>query len=443
VLLWAAARTLGDAGFGDFSLALGVGYMVAQVADFGLQLFVQRELARLAIPGAAQAPYFSDPVAAGRLVGGGLVIKGALSIVAMLIIVALVWLQPVENKPALLFVGLSAVLATVLEYLAYCFRALRRLQNEALANVFGRAVSLLLGVGLLMLGGGVWGLALAANVAMLGAVALSYIQLSRFVRPIWSPDWSFWRGQAWQPTALGLGIVFSVISFRLDNLLIAPLVGRAELGNYNVAYKLFEPSLILPAVVLAATFPMLSQAAKAARGAGFRGFFNNTMLLLFGLGSFATVSMALLSVPVIGLLYGGQYGDAGGILQVLALACLPMYLNYGLTHVLIALDKPHLYAMFTLAALLTNLVSNLALLPTLGVMGAAVATILAEGTLLTLCALAVWRELPRMRERARPRPVPVPVEARVDDTSPHRQIQPVNTQNSALRNPHSMEEGTF
>jgi O-antigen/teichoic acid export membrane protein len=416
VLLWAAARILGEAGFGDFALALAVGYMVAQVADFGLQLFVQRELARLTIPGATGQPYFTDSVAANRLVGGGLTIKGALSLVALVIIAILVWMQPVENKLALLFVGLSSVLATVLDYLAYCFRALRRLQNEALANVFARGVNLLLGVGLLLMGGGVWGLALAGNLAMLAAIALLYIQLLRFVRPVWQPDWSFWRGQAWQPAALGLGIVFSVISFRIDNLLIAPLVGRAELGNYNVAYKLFEPSLILPAVVLAATFPMLSLAAKASRGAGFRSVFNNTMLLLFALGLFVTTSMLLLSVPVVKLLYGEQYGYAGGLLQVLALACLPMFLNYGLTHVLIALDKPHLFAAFTLSALLVNVGANLALLPTMGVMGAAVATIMAECTLLTLCAVTVWRELPRIRERARGAAVPVPVEAMSERT---------------------------
>src|SRR5438477_8900541 len=50
-LLWAAARSLGRADYGDFTFGLSVGLMLAQVADFGLQLFVQRELARLTITG--------------------------------------------------------------------------------------------------------------------------------------------------------------------------------------------------------------------------------------------------------------------------------------------------------------------------------------------------------------------------------------------------------
>jgi O-antigen/teichoic acid export membrane protein len=395
VLLWAAALKLSEAGFGDFSLALSLGYMVAQVADFGLQLFVQRELSRLADDGSGKEPRFADPDAAGRLVGGGLLIKGVLSVVALIIIGLLLWLQPVEQKPALMLVGLSMVLATVLEYLSYCFRALRKLHWEAAATVIGRATNLAVGIGLLFLGAGVWGLALASNAAMMVAIAFAYVVLRRYVRPIWSPDWRFWRGQAWQPTALGAGIVFSMISFRIDNLLIAPLVGRAELGNYNVAYKLFEPSLLVPSVILAAAFPLLSKAAAQREQRPFRGYAQNTMLLLFGLGTLATTSMFALSVPVINLLYGARYESAGGMLQVLAFACLPMYLNYGLTHLLIALDKPQLYAFFTLAGLITNVTANLVLLPSLGAPGAAIATILAEGVLFALCALAVWRTWPR------------------------------------------------
>src|SRR5438477_10583624 len=101
-LLWVAARSLGRADFGDFTFALSIGLMLAQVADFGLQLFIQRELARLAIPGATARPYFTDERAAARLVGGGLSIKAGLSVVAFALMVGLVLIEPVGNKGALL-----------------------------------------------------------------------------------------------------------------------------------------------------------------------------------------------------------------------------------------------------------------------------------------------------------------------------------------------------
>jgi len=387
-LLWIAARQLGPDNFGDFTFALSIGYMLAQIADFGLQLYVQRELARLAIFGAIARPFFTDEAAAGRLIGGGLAIKAMLSGVAMLAMAVLVWVQPVGNKGALLLVGLSMVLTTGLEYLAYCFRALRRLQNEAFANVLARALNLLLGVGLLYLGGNVWGLALAGNLAIGAALIFSYRQLSRFVRPLWRPDWLYWRRSMWQPTAMGIGIIFSIISFRLDNLLIAPMLDRAALGRYNAAYRLFEPSLIVPSVVLAVTFPLLSHAA--ASNLKFREVLRNTMLLLFGLGAAAAAGLYFLAIPVVGWL-GPEYATSGPLVQILALACLPMYLNYGLTHALIAANRPQIYATFTFISLIVNMGANLVLIPAIGLQGAALATFLSEAALLVLCGPAILR----------------------------------------------------
>jgi O-antigen/teichoic acid export membrane protein len=294
------------------------------------------------------------------------------------------------------------VFMTALDYLSYCFRALRKLEYEAVATVLGRGTNLLLGLALLYLGAEVWGLAVAGNVAMLVAILFSYSRLLRFVRPVWRPDWAYWRQISTQPTALGIGMVFSIISFRVDNLLIPPLVGRDALGVYNVAYKLYEPSLIIPSVVLAATFPLLSQAARSASNntGGFRDLLGHTFLMLFGLGAAATLTVGLLAAPIISLLYGDLYSGAVPLLQVLAFGCLPMFLNYGLTHVLIAIDKPHLYAAFTLITLALNVALNLALLPVWGAGGAAVATVVTEATLLAFCAVAVLRQVSRMPSTA-------------------------------------------
>jgi O-antigen/teichoic acid export membrane protein len=185
-----------------------------------------------------------------------------------------------------------------------------------------------------------------------------------------------------------LGIIFSIISFRLDNLLIAPMLDRAALGRYNAAYRLFEPSLIVPSVVLAVTFPLLSQAAIS--NARFREVLRNMMLLLFVLGGLATSVLYFFATPVVGWL-GAEYAASGPLLQILALACLPMYLNYGLTHALIAANRPQLFATFTFASLLVNASANLTLIPATGLSGAAIATLLSECALLALCGPAVLR----------------------------------------------------
>ncbi|HET9492855.1 MAG TPA: flippase [Chloroflexia bacterium] len=406
VLLWAAARALAPSDFGDFTFALSIGFMVAQVADFGLQLYVQRELSRLVVQDAASPPYFTSEAQAGRLLGGALAIKAVLSAVALAAFALLVVVEPVGNKGALLVVGASMVLSTALEFVAYCFRALGRLKYEAAANLVARGLNFALGLLVLWLGGAVLGLALTTLAAMTAALAFAYTILRRYVRPVWRPDWAAWRRSAGQPTAVGIGIVFSIVSFRVDNLLIPPLLGTGQLALYNVGYKLFEPALIIPGVVLAATFPLLSQAGAASslRRDRFRALMGPTTLALFALGLAAAASMWLLAGPVIGLLYGGAYSGSVPVLQMLAPACVPMFLNYALTHGLIAVDRPSLYAIFTLASLFVNVGANLLLLPALGVTGAAAATVLTEVALFVLCAAGMVRFLAASRSRSEPEP---------------------------------------
>jgi O-antigen/teichoic acid export membrane protein len=399
-LLMLAARSLDLAGFGDFTFALSIGYMLSQVADFGLQLYLQRELARLAIPDATQKPYFTDEPAAGRLIGGGLVIKAGLSAVSFALMLLVVLWEPVGNKAPVLLIGLSMIALTTLEYLAYCFRALRRLKNEAIAYVTGRAINLLLGVALLYAGLDVWGLAIAANVAAIVAIIYSYSCLLAYVRPEYTLDWGYWRRSLGQPTAMGLGIVFSMFAFRVDNLLIPPIVGAAQasetLSIYNAAYKLFELTLIVPGVVLAATFSLLSRAGGSnvnsdPRMGGLRQVLGQTITLLLGLGALASLALVVGAVPLTGWLYGDKFGASVPVLQVLALACIPMYVSYGLTHALVAVDKPQVYAAFSGVGLIVNVAANLLLIPGMGVQGAAWATFLTEAVLVALCATAISR----------------------------------------------------
>jgi O-antigen/teichoic acid export membrane protein len=119
------------------------------------------------------------------------------------------------------------------------------------------------------------------------------------------------------------------------------------------------------------------------------------MAVLLGLGALASLTLALGAVPLTGLLYGDRFGAAVPVLQVLALGCIPMYASYGLTHALVAMDRPQVYAAFSGVGLLVNVAANLLLLPRMGVQGAAWATLATEAALVVLCATAILRYMRR------------------------------------------------
>jgi O-antigen/teichoic acid export membrane protein len=89
-------------------------------------------------------------------------------------------------------------------------------------------------------------------------------------------------------------------------------------------------------------------------------------------------------------LYGDQYAGSTAPLQILALAALPTFINYALTHFLVALRQQRLNLAFNVV-FVVNLALCLWLIPRFGPSGAALATGLSELLLLTLCGLALSR----------------------------------------------------
>ena len=77
-------------------------------------------------------------------------------------------------------------------------------------------------------------------------------------------------------------------------------------------------------------------------------------------------------------LYGAPYVDAAPAFAVLSLALPLFFLNYALTHQVIGWDGQRAYLAIVAAALVANVVGNIALMPSQGMAGAAIATVLTE-----------------------------------------------------------------
>jgi O-antigen/teichoic acid export membrane protein len=90
-------------------------------------------------------------------------------------------------------------------------------------------------------------------------------------------------------------------------------------------------------------------------------------------------------------LYGGQYRGAEPALQVLALAVLFSFVNYALTHFLIARGRQRLNLIFNALLFVVNGGLCLYLVPRYGLPGAAAATLASEALLFGLCAWALAR----------------------------------------------------
>ena len=370
-----AARTLGLADFGRYGLALTVGFLLAQLADFGLHLNVTRRLSR------------ADQDASA-FVGRALTTKlGLLAVLTGLAGLLAIVFGGSAVRP---FWGLveSALLYSVAEFAFAVLRARRQLPLEAGLVILHR-VSLLLGAGLTFLSGaGLVGLT-AAHLVAGGLVAAGGWRVAG-LKAVGRFDWRLLKASL----PIGLAIFLSLLAFKVDVPLLQWLNGRAdEVGLYNAAYRLFEPVLLFPAAIMAGLFPGLARAGQVRADAGFRRQTGRLLAGLGGAGLMAGAGLAVVAPWLVTFLYGGPYAPAGPTLQLLAVAVPFLFVNSGLTHLLLAVDRERYNLYFFGASLALNVGLNWLLIPALARDGAALATGLTEASLSLMTGTALFFSL--------------------------------------------------
>jgi O-antigen/teichoic acid export membrane protein len=394
-----AARTLKEAAFGRFQFADVVTALLLLACDLGLGIWTTRALARSGAARAASsaADAGSDAaagVAAQAIVATGLWVRCLAAIpYAGLVLGAAVAVGPGETRAALAVLGVAALAGAFVEYCGAIFRGYERLGDEARLNVV-RAV-LVSAAGLLALAWRPSVVALAAGMAT-GATAAAASGLVvvrrryRLPRPL-EPgtfDARLARAAVREALPLWLATLMSLVYFKGDAILLRMFVGDAAVGSYSAAYKIFEATMIVPSIVLAAWFPALVR-VDAEREPGRRARVELGLgAALLGLGLLAGATVLLASGLVIRLAFGEAFANAVPTLRVLALGVPLVFLNYGLTHFLIARHLERANLVFTFAMMVLNLGANLLFIPRFAGRGAAFTTVGTE-LALTGCCLVI------------------------------------------------------
>ncbi len=379
VFVYAAQRILGPANYGIVTFGLAVGVVLAPVTDLGMQLIVTREIAR-------------DERAAPHLTGIGLTLKLILALCAVGLLLPISLLRPADAVLATLLLGLAVIASSFAEYFGYVFRGLQHVEFDAALTLLLRLLVFAFGLAALLLHLTVNTVALAYWLGGTLAALLGYQWLRKqFFAPLLRSKRSELLALLRQSLPLGGAILFSIAYTRTAIFLLDALNGSAAVGEYGVAVRLTEPLALIPAAIMAAVFPALARELAQRDYTATRGLRLKTIGWLTLAGSSIACAGWLFGPILIHFLYGDQYAGSMLALQILALAALPTFVNYGLTHFLVAVRQQRLNLAFNVVIFFVNLALCLRLIPSLGPGGAALATGLSELLLLTLCAIALSR----------------------------------------------------
>ncbi len=193
---------------------------------------------------------------------------------------------------------------------------------------------------------------------------------------------------------IGVAILLSILYFRIDTIFLERMKGDAAVGAYGAAYKILESFMFLPAIFLAALYPAFAETTRTSVERMKRVYRNTLrwMLLMGGAIVAGTLIFASLGLRI---LYGKAYAEAAPVLRILSPALLFIFVNYALTHYLVALRGQKWNAIFAGICVLVNVLLNFLLIPRWGGAGAAAATVATEAALFVLCFFAVRRRMAR------------------------------------------------
>jgi O-antigen/teichoic acid export membrane protein len=384
LLLLLAAQRLTTADFGSYNYALALGFVLVQLADFGLQLLLTREVARLGLAARPQV-----------LAAFHLKLWLSLPVLALLGAVAL---NQSTHGPVIFLLGLTLLLQTFVEFVAYVFRGQQRLWVEVQLLLWVRLGTAVFGALILWQTKQLLGLAIVSLVVIMSTLVFALQQLRRagwitnFAQlwPTELPTTAVIKQLVQQAWPLGLSIFLSIAYTRLAILLLAAWGEADAVAHYSAAWRLVEPTQILPASLLAAVFPAFSLAlTQNRRRAGQLG--RQTSLLLALAGGTVALTFWLAGPWLIELLYGADFAVSAPVLQLLGLTVLPVYINYSLTHYLVARGQQQTLTGLTAVTLVLHVIFCRLLIPRLGLIGPALSVMLVEGVLLLGCLWALRR----------------------------------------------------
>jgi O-antigen/teichoic acid export membrane protein len=401
-------RLLGPAGTGEWYFVVAIYGFFEIISRYGLGTLLTRDVAA---DKNQSSRYLTNVLALRTLLWAislplmGLVVAGYWT-------VGVVWpdLQSInaQEVQALLLLALAMLFANYADALSSMFMAFEKMEYPAgLTN----AVALLkvaLGAAALLLGWGYVGLAaVALGVNVLQVLWLYVLLRSTLFKPQWRWDWPLQRWMFGVSGPLMLNHLLATIFWRIDIWLLRPIAGAAAVGLYSIGLKYLDGLNIIPSMFTMAVFPLMSRFARNESGDLLRSYVISMRLLTI-LSLPIAMAITFLATPLVFLVGGAQYlnipgefhifgqtipyvGGADLAFQVIIWSIPIGFVNSVTQYVLIAVNQQRTLTRAFVLGVVFNVTGNLILIPSLGYVGAALATILSEFSLLIPFYLIVRR----------------------------------------------------
>lgn len=377
-------RSLGQEGFGQYTIVIAYASLFVILADLGLQSLMTREISR-ATEGLAEitSNFFTL-----RLLSSALFLFAGFGAV---------FLFPYAPEVKI-GIGIGAVgffFLSINQLLLGIFQKHLAMHMAAVAEIAGRAAQLLLAYLIYVYaGGGAQNLLLFLFlIAMSTASAIMFFLYFLFARSYVKVglrfDFSYWIEILKNAWPIALSIVLTLIYFKIDAIFLSFMKSAADVGIYGAAYRVLEGLIFFPAMFAGIIMPMLSRDAVNDH-AHFKEVFVKSMRAIAIFAVPLTAGGILVSHSIANLIGGKEFLISGAPLQPLFIATGLIFFGNLLGRAIIALDLQKKAMFAYLFGVVLNVALNFIFIPKYSYMGAAWTTVATEFLIVAFLFWLVW-----------------------------------------------------
>lgn len=374
------ARYLGPADFGKLAYAFSIAAMFAVLGHLGMEGIIVRELK-------------SDPQKITETLGTVFGLKLVAYSIAALCLLLFAFLTPGHDREDQYIFLFSSIFiaASALNFISSWFLSRLEGRTIALTHLAGTITSLCFKVALIFAGASVIWFGAANMLSIFVAAALMFIAFKRQDGPAIS-KWSFSSERARKLLSEGgivfVGSIFAIIYLKIDLVMLRWLSEERVVGEYAVAAQISEAAYIIPSAIVASVFPRLIE-IKETRPVDYEWRFQQVFDTLFLASLGVVAGVYLFGGWLLGHLFGSAYSASSTILLVHILAAPFIFMRYAFSR-WILIEHVAIYSVLTQGAgAFLNVFLNLILIPQMGGIGAAIATVVSYVTASYL-SLAIW-----------------------------------------------------
>ncbi|MFH1621025.1 MAG: flippase [Patescibacteria group bacterium] len=370
IIIGMMTRYLGQDGFGIYSAASAYFQVFAIMLDLGLNIMLVQMLGekqgdRDYEKRAVSATFTLRVVTAAILIGSapflGLIFyKNPLHQIVLFAIMG-----------SFFFTALNQIVIGVQQRFL-------KMHIVAISEVAGRLVLLF---GLLIARNMGWGLTRIVIFVSLGGFvnfAINTLVAKRYASFSWNWDVKFWRVLLRRSWPIGLSIIFNLLYFKSDTLILSWVRPYSEVGIYGAAYRVLEILVSLPFMYTGVVLPLLANSWATKN-------FHRFNLLL----KHSYVAMAMLVAPMVAgslvlgrqvmiMIAGSDFALSGDILKILIFAVAIIYFGTVSSHVIVALDAQLKMMPVYIATSVVTVVGYILFIPQYGMWAAAWLTVFSE-----------------------------------------------------------------